>query len=37
MAAHSFAEEINTESDLVGEDLATKGDELYFQALPIYN
>ena len=32
-----FAEEINTESDLVGENLATKGDELYFQDLPIYN
>ena len=32
-----FAEEINTESDLVGENLATKGDELYFQNLPIYN
>ena len=37
MAAHLFAEEINTESDLVGENLATKGDELYFQDLPIYN
>ena len=37
MAAHLFAEEINTESDLVGENLATKGDELYFQVLPIYN
>ena len=24
-------------SDLVGENLATKGDELYFQDLPIYN
>ena len=35
--AHLFAEEINTESDLVGENLATKGDELYFQDLPIYN
>ena len=32
-----FAEEINTKSDLVGENLATKGDELYFQDLPIYN
>ena len=37
VAAHLFAEEINTESDLVGENLATKGDELYFQDLPIYN
>ena len=37
MAAYLFAEEINTESDLVGENLATKGDELYFQDLPIYN
>ena len=37
MAAHLFAEEINTESGLVGENLATKGDELYFQDLPIYN
>ena len=37
MAAHLFAEEINTESDLVGENSATKGDELYFQDLPIYN
>ena len=37
MAAHLFADEINTESDLVGENLATKGDELYFQDLPIYN
>ena len=37
MAAHLFAEEVNTESDLVGENLATKGDELYFQDLPIYN
>ena len=35
MAAHLFAEEINTESDLVGENLATKADELYFQDLPI--
>ena len=26
VAAHLFAEEINTESDLVGENLATKGD-----------
>ena len=37
VAAHLFAEEINTESGLVGENLATKGDELYFQDLPIYN
>ena len=37
VAAHLFAEEVNTESDLVGENLATKGDELYFQDLPIYN
>ena len=37
MAAHLFAEEINTASDLVGENLATKGDELYFQVLPRYN
>ena len=37
VAAHLFAEEINKESDLVGENLATKGDELYFQDLPIYN
>ena len=37
VAAHLFAEEINTESDLVGENLATKGDELYFQDLSIYN
>ena len=37
VAAHLFAEEINTEPDLVGESLATKGDELYFQDLPIYN
>ena len=37
MAAQLFADEINTESDLVGENLATKGDELYFQDLPIYN
>ena len=37
MAAHLFAKEVNTESDLVGENLATKGDELYFQDLPIYN
>ena len=37
MAARLFAEEINTESDLVGENLATKGDELYFQDLPIYD
>ena len=37
VAARLFAEEINTESDLVGENLATKGDELYFQDLPIYN
>ena len=37
VAVHLFADEINTESDLVGENLATKGDELYFQDLPIYN
>ena len=37
VAAHLFAEEVNTESDLVGENLATKGDELYFQDLAIYN
>ena len=37
VAARLFAEEINTESDLVGENLATKGDELYFQDLSIYN
>ena len=37
VAAHSFAEEVNTESDLVGENLATKGGELYFQDLPIYS
>ena len=37
VAAHLFAEEVNAESDLVGENLATKGDELYFQDLPIYN
>ena len=37
MAARLFAEEVNTESDLVGENLATKGDEIYFQDLPIYN
>ena len=37
VAAHLFAEEINTESDLVGENLGTKGDELYFQDMPIYN
>ena len=37
MAAHLFAEEINTESDLVGENLATKGAELHFLDLPIYN
>ena len=36
MAAHLFAEEINTESDLVGENLATKRNELYFQDLPMY-
>ena len=36
VAAHLFAEEVNTESDLVGENLATKVDELYFQDLPIY-
>ena len=37
VAARLFAEEINTGSDLVGENLATKGDERYFQDLPIYN
>ena len=37
VAAHLFAKEINKESDLVGENLATKGDEPYFQDLPIYN
>ena len=37
VAAHLFAEEKNTESDLVGENLATKVDELYFQDLPTYN
>ena len=37
VAAHLFAEEINTESDLVEENWVTKGDELYFQDLPIYN
>ena len=37
VAAHLFAEEVNTESDLVGKNLATKGDEPYFQDLPIYN
>ena len=37
VAAHLFAEEINTESDLVGENLATKRDELCFQDVPIYN
>ena len=36
VAAHLFAEEKNTESDLV-ENLAPKVDELYFQDLPIYN
>ena len=36
MAARLFAEEINIESDLVGENWATKGDELYFQNLPVY-
>ena len=34
MAGDLLAEEINTDSDLVGENLATKGDELYFQDLP---
>ena len=34
VAAHLFAEEVNAQSDLVGENLATKGDELYFQDLP---
>ena len=37
VTAHLFAEEVNTQSDLVGENLATKGDELYFQDLSIYN
>ena len=37
MAARLFAEEISTELDLFGENLVTKGDELYFQDLPIYN
>ena len=37
LAAHLFAEEVNTESDLVGENLPTKGDEPYYQDLPIYN
>ena len=37
VAAHLFAEEVDTESDLVGENLATEGDELYFRDLPIYN
>ena len=37
VAALLFAEEINTESDLVGENLVTKRDELYLQDLPIYN
>ena len=32
-----FAEEVDTESDLVGVNLATGGDELYFPDLPIYN
>ena len=32
-----FAEEVDTESDLVGVNLATEGDELYFPDLPIYN
>ena len=35
VAAHTFAEEIRsvlkTESNYVGENLATKGDELYLQ------
>ena len=31
VAARLFAEEVNTQSDLVGENLATKGDELYFK------
>ena len=37
VAAHLFAEEVNTESDLVEENLATEGDELYFQDRPICN
>ena len=37
VAAHLFAEEVNSQSDLAEENLATKGDELYFQDLPIYN
>ena len=37
VAAHLLAKEINTESDLVGQNLATKRDELYFQDLSIYN
>ena len=37
VAAHLFAEEINTESDVVGENLATNRDELCFQDLPVYN
>ena len=37
VAAHLFAEKVNTASDKVEENLATKGDELYFQDLPIYN
>ena len=36
VAAHLFAEEVNTESDLLRENLATEGDERYFQDLPIY-
>ena len=31
VTAHLFAEEVNTQSDLVGENLATKGDELNFK------
>ena len=32
-----FSEEINTESDLVEENLVTEDEELYFQDLPIYD
>ena len=31
VTAHLFAEEVNTQWDLVGENLATKGDEPYFK------
>ena len=37
VAALLFAEKVNTASDEVEENLATKGDELYFQDLPKYN